>query len=113
MLRVALTPAKLDDGICLAEAARVLGCDQSTVRELIRIGEVEGWKVGKHRKKENGEITPPTAIRVSLSSCLDYRARNSCAEPEAAKERKPRRRDRPSAAHLEALAELRRRGIRV
>lgn len=109
-VRLARTPAEDDDGITIAAAARIVGCDPSTIRELVRIGELEGWKVGKTRN--------PTGVRVSRGSCFEYRQKNStveaCARDSGNKTRPRRARShRPSAAHLEALAELRARGVRV
>lgn len=116
MLRLAHEPAPIDDGITVAEAARILGVDPSTVRELVRIGQVEGWHVGKHRTK-NGRVTPPRGVRVSRGSCLEYRERNRIGAPpdaEPGPAPAPRARPRrPSAAHQEAVAYLRSIGVRV
>jgi excisionase family DNA binding protein len=109
-LRLAQLPIEFDEGITVADAARMLGADATTVRELVRVGELDGWKVGKHR---GGKA--PTAIRVSRRSCADYRERHRVVgQPSAAPKLPPKhRRSRLSVAHLEALASLRARGVRV
>jgi excisionase family DNA binding protein len=109
MLRAALEPARDDVGIGVAEAARLLGCDQTTVRELVRTGRLEAWRIGKGRN--------PRGIRVSREAVFEYRDRHRVA-PQPSDEsgqlpaRKPARR-RQSAAHLEALRYLRSLGMRV
>jgi excisionase family DNA binding protein len=105
-VRAALAPRR--EGITVMEAAAILGCDPSTVRELLRIGELEGWRIGKTKK--------PYGVRVDEGSCYDYRARHSTVDPTApiAKPRRQQRRPpRTSAAHVEALAALRARGVRI
>jgi excisionase family DNA binding protein len=114
VLRLALPPEASDDGVTVAEAARMLGADPTTVRELLHCGELEGWKVGKRR---NGQA--PTGIRVSRESCLEYRQRHRVRRPlrrppiDNPQESPKPRQCRTSAAHLEALASLRARGVRV
>jgi excisionase family DNA binding protein len=109
-LRLAQLPIEFDEGITVADAARMLGADVTTVRELVRVGELDGWKVGKQR---GGKA--PTAIRVSRRSCAEYRERHRVGgqPPAAPKLPSKHRRSRPSVAHLEALASLRARGVRV
>jgi excisionase family DNA binding protein len=109
-LRLAQLPVEFDEGITVAEAARMLGADATTVRDLVRVGELDGWKVGKRR---GGKA--PTAIRVSRRSCTDYRERHRVGpQPSCVPEHPPKhRRSRLSVAHLEALASLRARGVRV
>lgn len=106
-VRLARTPAEDDDGITIADAARIVGCDPSTIRELVRIGELEGWKVGKTRN--------PTGVRVSRGSCFEYRQRNSTVEPDRSAVRPvPKRRPRRSTAVVqETIAALRSIGVRV
>ena len=109
-LRLAHLPVEFDEGITVAEAARILGADATTVRELVRVGELDGWRVGKRR---GGKA--PTAIRVSRRSCADYRERHRVGPPPSSAQTQPpnHRRSRLSVAHLEALASLRARGVRV
>ena len=112
MLRIALPPEPIDDGITVAEAARIIGADEATVRVLVHACHLEGWRVGKGRKG-----TALRSIRVSRSSCIEYRERNRVGTPQAvdgaaAPSRPPRAR-RPAAAHLEALASLRALGVKV
>jgi excisionase family DNA binding protein len=108
MLRAALPPEAYDDGITVAQAARIIGCDETTVRELVRCRQIDGWKVGKHRKGK-----APTGLRVSRSSCFEYRVRWDAGGPvEAVEPARPKRRERVSAAHLEALASLHARRFR-
>jgi excisionase family DNA binding protein len=109
-LRLAQLPIEFDEGITVAEAARMLGADATTVRELVRVGELDGWKVGKRR---GGKA--PTAIRVSRGSCADYRERHRVGRPSPPTPKLyPKSGQlRCSVAHLEALASLRARGVRV
>lgn len=108
MLRAALPPEAYDDGITVAEAARVLGVDVTTIRRMVEVRTIEGWRVGAGQS--------PRSIRVSLASCLDYREANSAAaSPRRAPAPKPAK-DRPARARssfLEAQAYLRSRGMRV
>lgn len=95
------------EGITVAKAASLLGCDDSTVRALIRCGALTGWRVGKTDR--------PGGVRCELQSVLDYRARHAISEPEAGPAGPaPRRRQKPShAAYREALAEAKALGIRL
>lgn len=108
MLRIAHEPAPIDDGITVAEAARVLGCDETTVRELVHRRQVKGWWITKGKRG-----TKPRAIRVSRLSCLDYRDRNEIGDGRHVAPPPPPGRSRPSAAHQEAVAYLRSLGWRV
>jgi excisionase family DNA binding protein len=109
-VRLAHAIDQADDGITVAEAARILGCDQTTVRQLLRTGELEGWRVGKTLR--------PRGVRISRLSCDDYKDRNAICPDGASTTRQGERRadsrpNRRSAAHLEALAFLRARGVRI
>lgn len=108
MLRAALPPETYDDGITVAEAARVLGVDATTIRRMVEGRSIEGWRVGAGKS--------PRSIRVSLASCLDYREANSAAVgPKRAQAPKPAK-DRPASARAsfrEAQAYLRSLGLRV
>jgi excisionase family DNA binding protein len=98
-----------DDGeaVTVAEAARLLGCDGSTVRKLLKRRRLAGHHVG---------LGPnPRGVRVSLYSIQKYKQRNAtggdAAELEAAPARpRPRRANR---AHDEAMAQLRQWGVRI
>lgn len=98
-----------DDGITVEAAARILGVDPTTVRELVRTGQLEAWRAGKSRK--------PTGIRISRGDCYDYRRRNRIRAPEGAAEPPPRqKRPRPSRAtaiYNQTLASLRAKGFRL
>jgi excisionase family DNA binding protein len=100
------------EGITVAEAAAIIGCDKSTVRELVRIGQLQGWKVGKHRKGKE-----PTAVRVSSESCYAYRERNTiCGVDDSSQKTTRSQRPRPrrdSAVLAETIASLRKLGVRV
>jgi excisionase family DNA binding protein len=107
-VRAALAPHR--EGITVAEAAAIIGCDKSTVRELVRIGQLQGWKVGKHRKGKE-----PTAVRVSSESCYAYRERNTIHGVDDGSQKttqRPRPR-RDSAVLVETIASLRKLGVRV
>ncbi|MGD9879962.1 MAG: helix-turn-helix domain-containing protein [Reyranella sp.] len=105
MVRAALPPEAYDDGITVAEAARVLGVDVTKIRRMVDGKAIEGWRVGAGPS--------PRSIRVSLASCLDYREANSAGTNPR---RAPPPKDRPAqarASFLEAQAYLRSRGMRV
>lgn len=99
-----------DAGLTIAEAAAIIGGDPSTVRELVRIGQLEAWRVGKSTK--------PRGVRVSEGACWDYRRRNAIASAAPAPEQAPEppRRQRPSrhsALLNRTLDSLRAKGVRV
>ncbi|UYN97665.1 MAG: hypothetical protein KIT25_12315 [Enhydrobacter sp.] len=98
-----------DDGITVSNAARIIGCDQTTIRALLRLGELEGWRVGKTRK--------PRGVRVSRASCEDYKDRNAIRPDHtsaAPDNPAPRTRAKRSSAVLrETLAALRAHGVRI
>jgi excisionase family DNA binding protein len=109
-VRLAQSIDPADDGIAVAEAACILGCDHTTVRHLLRIGELGGWRVGK--------TTRPRGVRISRLSCEDYKDRNAIRadKPSTADSRDFPPNSRPSRhtrEHLEALAWLRARGVRI
>ena len=99
----------LDQGLTIAQAAAIIGGDPSTVRELVRIGQLEAWRVGKTKK--------PRGVRVSEGACWDYRRRNAIAtQPAAPPAPEPPRRPRPSrhtAVLNRTLDSLRAKGVRV
>jgi hypothetical protein len=97
-----------DDSVTVAVASRRLGCDPSTVRELLRTRALGGHRVGKGKD--------PRGVRVHLASIHDYIARNSIGEERVNDnvevQPNPRRRQR-SAVHDAAMAELLAMGITV
>jgi hypothetical protein len=97
-----------DDSVTVAVASRRLGCDPTTVRALLRCGELVGHRVGKGKD--------PKGVRVHLASIHDYIARYSFGgEPmnyKADVQPSPRRRQR-SAVHDAEMAELQAMGIAV
>lgn len=94
--------------IDVGQAAEILGCDQATVRALVRCEAIEGHRVGKTDDRPNG-------VRVNLQSVLDYKARHAVVDDRPVPAEKPSRpRRRPStAAHREAMAQLRALGSRL
>lgn len=107
MLRVAHPESDRQiEGITVARAASILGCDHSTVRKLIRCRAIEGWKVGKSDKDPGG-------VRCDLQSVLDYRHRHAIGDKPESSSRRRRQPRRSNAAYREALAEARALGIRL
>lgn len=103
MLRLALTDASQDDdteeSVTVAEAARRLGCDESTVRANLDCGELTGHRVGKGAN--------PRGVRVHAAAIRRYKARHTLgARLTAANDPAPAR---PRVAHTGAAAEARRR----
>jgi excisionase family DNA binding protein len=96
----------VDDSVGVNEAARLLGCDPSTVRKLLKGRRLKGHRVGTGNN--------PRGIRVSLESVVAYRRRNAIGgeTPEPSTEPPPRQRTR-SAAVREMEAELRKLGLSV
>lgn len=104
-----VTVGKVEDaGLTIAQAAAIIGGDPSTVRELVRIGQLEAWRVGKTAK--------PRGVRVSEGACWDYRRRNAIATTSPTPTTEPKRRPRPSrhtAVLNRTLDSLRAKGVRV
>lgn len=86
-------------------AARILGCDPSTVRKMLRRGYLSGHRVGM------GDS--PYGVRVDLASVEAYKAHHAivalCDLPAPVR----RRRQVSNPACDEALAWLRSQGVRV
>jgi excisionase family DNA binding protein len=105
MLRAAQLPADdLGAAVTVDQAARLLGCDPSTVRRLLRQGRLDGHRVGVGDR--------PNGVRVHVASIEAWRQRHAIggASIEAAP-RRPRR--QTGAAHAEAIAQLRALGVAV
>lgn len=101
--RAALPESERDErSITVAAAAERLGCDHTTVRELVRKGLLFGIRIGK--------TDEPKGIRVKIWSIEDWEDRHAAGDPstqQAAAPAKPRpRRGRRNAADLEADAAL-------
>lgn len=116
-LRLALTPDQvaaqapakpIDVGVTVDEAARILGCDPSTVRKLLAKKKLGGHRVGL------GEIRG--GVRVSLASIEAYkrsRAIGAASDGDQAPAAGRTRRQGPDPAHDEALAQLRAWGVQI
>lgn len=109
MLRLALADwLKEERSITVAEAAVILGADESTVRALVRSEVLDGHRVGKTDES-------PAGVRVNLQSVLNYKARHHIRNTDARKKPpagRPRRRE-ASASHREAMVALRAMGSKV
>lgn len=107
----------IDPGITIAQAAIIIGADESTVRDLVNKGVIEGWRVGKTRP---GRPFKPTGVRVSEGACWDYRRTHAITPaadqlPQVAGDAPPRR-PRPSrqdALVVQSLNALRQLGVKV
>ncbi|MBU8873679.1 hypothetical protein KQ910_07880 [Reyranella sp. MMS21-HV4-11] len=95
------------DPITVAQAAVILGCDQATVRALVRCEAIEGHRVCKTDDQ-------PSGVRINLESVVQYKRRHAIVDdrPEATPAKPPRRRPSNAAAR-EAIAELRALGSRI
>ena len=100
MLRLAHPALEPDDeSVTVAEAARRLGCDEATVRALLRKGELGGHRVGK--------CDTPRGVRVHASTIRAYMRRNAIGATPANDAGRPKKRRRSSAAQAEAEKYLR------
>ena len=112
-LREAADPADalagdLDRGVTVAVAAKLLGCDPSTVRRLVKAGALEGWRVSADPSRR-GEP------RLSLAS-IDAWRRGHRLESDApaatqGQQRPTSQRPTLTAAHRAAVANLKDLGI--
>lgn len=105
MLRLAHTATELErddteDSVTVAEAARRLGCDESTVRALAASGRLRGHRVGK--------TSSPRGVRIDAGSIKAYKMANAIT-PTEAPAAEPMRHARPT--HRQALAKLRGLGV--
>jgi excisionase family DNA binding protein len=98
----------LDRGVTVAVAAKLLGCDPSTVRRLVKAGALEGWRVSASPSRR-GEP------RLSLASIDAWRRghRLESDTPAAALGQQRPASNRPTltAAHRAAIANLKDLGI--
>jgi hypothetical protein len=102
-------PPQIDDesgvSVSVRMAALSLGCDPSTVRALLRIGQLSGHKVGKGAR--------PGGVRVHEASIHAYKRRHAIGGRNPGDEQPPERQERPQGqnpAHREAMARLRQLG---
>ena len=107
-VRAALKPAPLpEDAITVAQAARRLGGDPTTIRELLRKGLLAGVRIGK--------TDNPGGVRIKVWSIIAWEERHAMGRGvEAAKSEDrapPRRTVASNAAHEEAEARLRAWGV--
>lgn len=105
--RLAHEPARDERSVTVAFAAERLGCDQTTIRELLRKGLLSGLRVGKSDR--------PNGVRVKMWSIEEWERRHAIGGERDAEISEPpsRRRRAPvsDAAHLEAMAALKAFGI--
>lgn len=100
-----------EESATVAEAARRLGCAPSTVRELLRLRQLSGHRVGKHAMGRDGKRKSPRGIRVHADSIRRYKERNAVGgAPDPEPPGLPRRAS-PSAGALEARRKLRELGM--
>lgn len=102
LAQTALEPADAEESVTVAEAARRLGCDEATVRALLRKGDLGGHRVGK--------CDTPRGIRVHASTIRDYKRRNAIGATPANDAGRPKKRRQSNSGHLEAERWLRANG---
>jgi excisionase family DNA binding protein len=93
--------------ITVDQAARLLGCDPSTVRRMLKRRRLTGHRVGLGDE--------PNAVRVHLASVRAYKRRHEIGgDPEVPKPAKPARTPKAAdgAEYREALAYLKAAGVR-
>jgi len=101
MLRPALPPEfNAERSITVAAAAERLGCDHTTVRELLRKGLLAGIRIGKTDR--------PNGVRVKLWSIEAWEERHAIGgtPDQVLAPRRPPRRTAANAAHNEAIQRL-------
>ncbi len=96
----------LDRHVPIATAKAALGCDESTIRKMLKNGDLEGIRVRADRDSRG-------APRVSVASIERYKARMAIAPAiaAAAPDAKAPAGRALTNAHRAAVAELRRLGI--
>lgn len=109
-LRLALDPQPVaGEAVTVGVAARILGCDHSTVRKLLKRRRLAGHRVGA------GE--DPGGVRVDLASIEAYKARHAIGaaleDGDHAADRRKVQRRRPNAALDDALRQLKAWGVRL
>lgn len=100
-VRAALQVDQRDErSVTVSAAAERLGCDPSTVYELVRKGLLTGHRIGK--------TDEPKGIRIKLWSIEDWEERHAIGGSAviAGTKEPPKRRRRSNAADLEADAVL-------
>jgi excisionase family DNA binding protein len=104
-LRLALPESQRRlEAVTVRRAGEILGCGDTTVRALLRAGELEGHRVGKSGT--------PNGVRIELQSVLDYKARHATGGEALPVERR-RRRHESTPSYREALARAKALGLRV
>lgn len=106
MLRLVQSLEEVDISITVAQAARVIGCDRSTVYELIDSRQLRGNRVGKGRRGK-----APRGVRVSLASAEAYKRRHAIGGEEGEPMPAPTATTAGNAAHRAAVERLKARGI--
>lgn len=110
--RVTLRPS-----VTVAKAAHDLSCDESTVRALLRAGDLEGHRIGKGMcRKKSGKKIDPRGVRVFIDSIAAYQRRHTLRDSEAGEvdgvAPPPQRRRRAlTGPQAEAIAFLQKRGV--
>ncbi len=112
---------KLRPSVTVATAAHDLSCDESTVRALLRAGDLEGHRIGKGLcRKKSGKKVEPRGVRVFIDSIAAYQRRHATGDPASADAGEdddapptpaPRRRRALTGPQAEAIAFLQRRGV--
>lgn len=105
-LRVALEiPERNERSVTVAAAAERLGCDHTTIRELLRKGLLAGVRIGK--------TECPSGVRVKLWSIEAWEHRHAIGGVETESEVKSQRPRPPrhNVAHEEAMVRLKAWGV--
>lgn len=94
-------PVSFDRSLRVATVAAILDCDETMVRRLVAQGKLRAHRLGKR------------GIRIYLSSIDAYRQSLEISPPRQRPEANAptRRKQRPSAAQLQAMAHLKSLGI--